>query len=180
MPIPYRVNSEPATFTVLQIDFENFHLNDFNVISDGFGTRVGTITSDFTRYMIWKSENGERPEQSGVNFFATLVNGVFPKERIPDIIRNFIVFKIVKERQRKEVEKTCLWYFIPDVLSYDKEWRIIAYLIYKEGSIMWEWIPDAVILGLSITKSDEAQVIGTVYQAGIKKYIRVISMMREF
>ena len=70
-----------------------FYYNAFNVISDGLDTRVGTITSDFTRYMTWKSENGERPEESGINYFGTLINGVFPKERILDIIRNFIVFQ---------------------------------------------------------------------------------------
>ncbi len=70
-----------------------FYYNAFNVISDGLDTRVGTITSDFTRYMAWKSENGERPEESGINYFTTLINGVFPKERILDIIRNFIVFQ---------------------------------------------------------------------------------------
>lgn len=70
-----------------------FYYNAFNVISDGLDTRVGTITSDFTRYMAWKSENGERPEESGINYFTTLINGVFLKERILDIIRNFIVFQ---------------------------------------------------------------------------------------
>lgn len=49
------------------------------------------------------------------------------------------------------IKKTCH--------RYDKEWRMIAPPIYKEGSVMREWGPDAVILGLSMTKSDEAQVI---------------------
>ncbi len=78
-----------------------FYYNAFNVISDGLDTRVGTITSDFTRYMTWKSENGERPEESGVNYFTTLINGVFPKERILDIIRNFIVFQDSKGKTMK-------------------------------------------------------------------------------
>lgn len=59
------------------------------------------------------------------------------------------------------IKKTCH--------RYDKEWRMIAPPIYKEGPVMREWVPDAVILGLSMTKSDEAQVIGTAYQAGIDK-----------
>ena len=78
-----------------------FYYNAFNVISDGLDTRAGTITSDFTRYMTWKSENGERPEESGVNYFTTLINGVFPKERILDIIRNFIVFQDSKGKTIK-------------------------------------------------------------------------------
>ena len=78
-----------------------FYYNAFNVISDGLDTRVGTITSDFTRYMAWKSENGERPTESGINYFTTLINGVFPKERILDIIRNFIVFQDSKGKTIK-------------------------------------------------------------------------------
>lgn len=70
-----------------------FYYNAFNVISDGLDTRMGTITSDFTRYMVWKSENGEKPEEGGLNYFTVLLNGVFPKARLLDLIRNFIVFQ---------------------------------------------------------------------------------------
>ena len=70
-----------------------FYYNAFNVISDGLDTRMGTITSDFTRYMVWKSENGEKPEEGGLNYFSVLLNGVFPKVRLLDLIRNFIVFQ---------------------------------------------------------------------------------------
>ena len=77
-----------------QLDIPSlFHYNAFNVISDGLDTRIGTITSDFTRYMVWKSENGENPGTSDVNYFSVLLNGVFPKERLLDLIQNFILFK---------------------------------------------------------------------------------------
>lgn len=78
-----------------------FNYNAFNVISDGIDTRVGTITSDFTRYMSWKSENGEKPLESASDFFTVLLNGMFPKERLLDIIRNFIVFQSNGERTIK-------------------------------------------------------------------------------
>lgn len=70
-----------------------FNYNAFNVISDGIDTRVGTITSDYTRYMAWKSENGEKPPENMTDFFTVALNGMFPKERLLDIIRNFIVFQ---------------------------------------------------------------------------------------
>lgn len=78
-----------------------FYYNAFNVISDGLDTRMGTITSDFTRYMVWKSENGEKPEEGGLNYFLVLLNGVFPKARLLDLIRNFIVFQNSKGRTIK-------------------------------------------------------------------------------
>lgn len=78
-----------------------FYYNAFNVISDGLDTRMGTITSDFTRYMVWKSENGEKPEEGRLNYFSVLLNGVFPKARLLDLIRYFIVFQNSKGRTIK-------------------------------------------------------------------------------
>ena len=85
-----------------QLDIPSlFQYNAFNVISDGLDTRIGTITSDFTRYMAWKSENGEKPDEGAINFYTVLLNGVFPKERLIDLIRNFIVFQEVKGKTVK-------------------------------------------------------------------------------
>lgn len=78
-----------------------FHYNAFNVISDGINTKLGTITSDYTRYMSWKSENGEKPSESAMDFFEVLLNGVFPKVRLLDIIRNFIVFQDIQGKTVK-------------------------------------------------------------------------------
>ena len=85
-----------------QLDIPSlFYYNAFNVISDGLDTRVGTITSDFTRYMAWKSENGEKPEENASDFFTIMLNGMFPKERLLDIIRNFIVFQDIQGKTAK-------------------------------------------------------------------------------
>ncbi len=78
-----------------------FNYNAFNVISDGIDTRVGTITSDYTRYMAWKSEDGEKPAENVTDFFTVALNGMFPKERLLDIIRNFIVFQDVQGKTIK-------------------------------------------------------------------------------
>ncbi len=85
-----------------QLDIPSlFHYNAFNVISDGIDTRVGTITSDFTRYMAWKSENGEKPAENAADFFTIALNGMFPKERLLDIVRNFIVFQTINGKTVK-------------------------------------------------------------------------------
>ncbi|MCD6346934.1 MAG: type I restriction endonuclease subunit R, partial [Bacteroidales bacterium] len=78
-----------------------FNYNAFNVISDGIDTRVGTITSDYIRYMAWKSENGEKPVENGTDFFSVALNGIFSKDRLLDIIRNFIVFQNVQGKTVK-------------------------------------------------------------------------------
>ena len=77
-----------------QLDIPSlFQYNAFNVISDGINTKVGTITADYTRYMSWKSENGEKPQENATDFFTIALNGMFPKERLLDIIQHFIVFQ---------------------------------------------------------------------------------------
>ena len=85
-----------------QLDIPSlFYYNAFNVISDGIDTRVGTITSDFTRYMAWKSENGEKPAENATDFFTIMLNGMMPPARLLDIIRNFIVFQDVQGKTIK-------------------------------------------------------------------------------
>lgn len=85
-----------------QLDIPSlFYYNAFNVISDGIDTRVGTITSDFTRYMAWKSENGEKPAENATDFFAIMLNGMMPPFRLLDIMRNFIVFQDIQEKTVK-------------------------------------------------------------------------------
>ena len=116
-----------------------FYYNAFNVISDGLDTRVGTITSDFTRYMTWKSENGERPEESGVNYFTTLINGVFPKERILDILRNFIVFQDNKGKTVKIIAGYHQYFAVRKAVertkkSLDENSRKVGVVWHTQGS----------------------------------------------
>lgn len=116
-----------------------FYYNAFNVISDGLDTRIGTITSDFTRYMAWKSENGERPETSGINYFKTLMNGIFPKERILDIIRNFIVFQDINGKTIKMMAGYHQYFAVRKAVertrkSLDENSRKVGVVWHTQGS----------------------------------------------
>ena len=77
-----------------------FYYNAFNVITDGVNARIGTITSNFSRYMTWKSKDGEKPTKD-VNQLETLLEGVLKKERLLDIITNFIVFQTKDDKTNK-------------------------------------------------------------------------------
>lgn len=68
-----------------------FTYNAFNVISDMLLTYAGTITANEERYMEWKSRDGQYEDKEHVNY-DTFFHGIFPKERLLDIIRNFICF----------------------------------------------------------------------------------------
>ena len=98
-----------------------FNYNAFNVISDGIDTRVGTITSDFTRYMAWKSENGEKPQENASDFFTIMLNGMFPKERLLDIIRNFIVFQDIQGKTVKIIAGYHQYFAVRKAVERTKE-----------------------------------------------------------
>lgn len=71
--------------------------NVFCVISDMAQTRVGTITSDEDRYVAWKSTNGDYFETKTADW-STMLDGMLPKERLLDIIRNFVCFNDTSEK----------------------------------------------------------------------------------
>lgn len=68
-----------------------FNYNAFNVISDMTETKAGTITAKETRYMEWKSENGEY-QSTMLADYQTFYRGIFKKEHLLDILQNFICF----------------------------------------------------------------------------------------
>ena len=68
-----------------------FIYNAICVMSDLLISKAGTITSDETRYMEWKTKDGNY-ENNKYAQFDTFVEGIFQKERFLDILKNFICF----------------------------------------------------------------------------------------
>jgi len=68
-----------------------FVFNAFSVISDQLNSKAGTITAKENRYMEWKSVDGT-VESNAVADYETFFNGIFKKERLIDILQNFICF----------------------------------------------------------------------------------------
>ncbi len=68
-----------------------FIYNCICVMSDHLTSRAGTITAGEDRFMEWKTKDGNY-ENTQFAQFDTFFEGVFEKERLPDIIRNFICF----------------------------------------------------------------------------------------
>ena len=68
-----------------------FAYNAFCVISDMAQTRLGTITASEPRFVEWKSVDGEYVDNRLADW-KTPLDGVFPKERLVDILKNFVLF----------------------------------------------------------------------------------------
>ena len=71
--------------------------NVFCVMSDMAETRVGTITSDEDRYVAWKSVDGDYSETKMATW-KTMVDGMMPKTRLMDIVKNFVCFNDAGEK----------------------------------------------------------------------------------
>ena len=68
-----------------------FIYNAICVISDLSTNKAGTITSGFDRFMEWKTKDGSY-ENTAYAQFDTFYEGMFPKERLLDLLKNFICF----------------------------------------------------------------------------------------
>ncbi len=68
-----------------------FIYNCICVISDHLTSKAGTITSGEDRFMAWKTKDGSY-ENTQYAQFDTFFEGLFEKERLLDIIKNFICF----------------------------------------------------------------------------------------
>lgn len=68
-----------------------FVYNAFCVISDMLHTKVGTITANESRFVEWKSVDGSY-EATQYADWKTPLDGMFPKARLVDILKNFILF----------------------------------------------------------------------------------------
>ena len=68
-----------------------FIYNAICVMSDQLTSKSGTITSGEDRFMEWKTKDGDY-ENTQYAQFDTFFEGMFQKERLLDIIKNFICF----------------------------------------------------------------------------------------
>lgn len=77
-----------------------FYYNAICVISDLSTSKAGTITSGLDRFMEWKTKDGNY-EDTAYASFETFYEGMFQKERLLDILKNFILFSGVSNNRFK-------------------------------------------------------------------------------
>ncbi len=81
-----------------------FTFTAFEVISDGWFAKAGTISSDYSRFMEWKSVDGiDIIDSKHQSELEPLVKGLLNKTTLLDVIRHFIVFVKSKEKTIKKI-----------------------------------------------------------------------------
>jgi len=82
-----------------------FVYNAFCVLSDGVNNKMGGLFSPYEFFYSWRKVTGnESIEQNGINSLHTMLQGLFNKARLRDVIQNFIYFP---DSSKKEVKIIC-------------------------------------------------------------------------
>ena len=104
---------------------ELFKYNCFAVISDGVNTKAGSIFSDYEHFYSWRRiEMSDRPAD-GIDSLDTMIQGMFRKDRLYDIIHNFIYFPDTDNGKNFKVVASYPQYFavrklLDNVLTHQK------------------------------------------------------------
>ncbi|MGR3900518.1 type I restriction endonuclease subunit R [Psychrobacter sp. 1176_08] len=84
---------------------ELFKYNALCVISDGVNSKMGSFFAPYEFYYSWRKVTGdEKLEKDGIHSLLTMISGLFDKERLVDVIRNFIY---VPDKSSKEEKIVC-------------------------------------------------------------------------
>ena len=82
---------------------ELFKYNAFCVISDGVNNKSGSFFAPYEFFYGWRRVEGLAKDVDGINSMFTLVQGMFHKNRLRDIIRNFIYIPDSSKKNEKIV-----------------------------------------------------------------------------
>ena len=77
-----------------------FVFNALCVISDGVNNKMGALFSPYEFFYAWRKVTGDESiEKDGINSLHTMLQGLFDKSRLRDVIRNFIYFLILQKQK---------------------------------------------------------------------------------
>ncbi|MBW7868725.1 MAG: type I restriction endonuclease subunit R [Brumimicrobium sp.] len=82
---------------------ELFKYNAFCVISDGVNNKAGSFFAPYEFFYAWRRVAGLAKEVDGIDSMFTLIQGMFNKNRLRDIIRNFIYIPDSSKKNEKIV-----------------------------------------------------------------------------
>jgi type I restriction enzyme R subunit len=82
---------------------ELFKYNAFCVISDGVNNKAGSFFAPYDFYYAWRRVEGLAKDVDGIDSMFTLVQGMLNKNRLRDIIRNFIYVPDTSKKNEKIV-----------------------------------------------------------------------------
>ncbi len=102
---------------------ELFKYNAFVVISDGVNNKIGSLFSPYEYFYAWRKVESSDKDADGISSLITMVRGLFRKDRLVRVVKDFI--------------------YLPD--SSDKETKIVCrYPQYFAATKLFESIKSAI------------------------------------
>lgn len=83
---------------------ELFKYNAFCVISDGVNNKVGSLFAPYDFFYAWRKINDTDEAVDGIDSLFSMIKGLFNKDRLLDVIRNFIFFP---DTSKDEIKIMC-------------------------------------------------------------------------
>ena len=80
-----------------------FKYNAFIVISDGVNNKYGSLFSPYDFFYAWRKIEADDKATDGINSLLTMVRGLFRKERLLSVIKDFVFFPDSSQDEKKVV-----------------------------------------------------------------------------
>lgn len=106
---------------------ELFKYNAFVVISDGANNKYGSFFSPYDFFYAWRKINSEDKEFDGINSLVTMMKGLFRKDRLLTVIKDFIYFP---DHSDKDLKIVCRY---PQFFAASKLFENIKVHMRPEG-----------------------------------------------
>ena len=106
---------------------ELFKYNAFIVISDGVNNKYGSLFSPYDFFYAWRKVNSDDKELDGINSLVTMIQGLFRKDRLLAVIKDFIYFP---DNSDKDLKIVCRY---PQFFAANKLYNNIKAHLRPEG-----------------------------------------------
>ncbi len=80
-----------------------FKYTAFIVISDGVNNKFGTLYTPYEFFYAWRKVNAKDKADNGISSLKTMIAGLFRKDRLIDVIHNFVYFPDTSKDERKYI-----------------------------------------------------------------------------
>lgn len=112
-----------------------FTYNAILIASDGFEAKYGTITSDWSRFVPWKTKDGLTTEDGTVPQADVMFRGMLNKKTLLDLIKHFIVFEQCKDKILKKVAAYHQYYAVNKAVSTTQQATSVSG--DKRAGVVW-------------------------------------------
>ena len=107
---------------------ELFKYNAFVVISDGANNKIGSLFSPYEYFYAWRKVESTDKEVDGISSLITMVKGLFRKDRLVKVIKDFVYFP---DSSDKETKIVCRY---PQFFAAESLYKSIGSAIRPKGN----------------------------------------------